>query len=602
MGRRVNMETFGRFLINEHMPEQYKVRGGASKGALKKSMTDFAKKQPDEYVKVISNLKRVGDELATTEGLSLGLDDIAPEYKKRDRLLKPIKDAFNRTVNSKYKQDLAIKAHDALLNNVKSHPGSLTLQVSSGARGNWPQYARMSSGVGYARDAKGGVIPWIIERSYAEGLKASDYWALTNQSMNDVIKTQTAVSEPGELAKKLVSSMSDAVITEVDCGTHNGILVDTKSNDALDRYVAKDEGVIKRNTLITPTNQSHIAKSRPQIWVRSPMTCEAADGICQHCQGLDEKGNTHTIGVNVGVRSAQAMSEPLTQFALNAKHGGRTLDTDKFQVQGIKGFRQITESPKTFENKATLSTLTGTVEEIREAPQGGFFIGISGKEHYTPPGHKVLVKKGNKVQQGDMLCAGIPKPDEVVRLKGLGEGRNYMVSTLHNLYSNQGKDLDRRHFELLAKSNMNFVRVLEDPSNTYIKGDVINYNTLVQDLKNKVVDKSVDDAIGDTLGVAIASFAVGTRITNEVAHNLKRNGVNTVKVAPRAPEVEFMMKSSTNVPKMSKDWLARLSHQGLKRSIMQAAHFNEETDFHGTHPVPAYVMGSQFGEGESGHY
>jgi hypothetical protein len=40
----------------------------------------------------------------------------------------------------------------------------------------------------------------------------------------------------------------------------------------------------------------------------------------------------------------------------------------------------------------------------------------------------------------------------------------------------------------------------------------------------------------------------------------------------------------------------------LKTTLQQAAHFGEVTDIHGTHPVPAYVFGVEFGQGEKGRY
>lgn len=598
----MSTETFGRYLINKKLPSAHRVRGAISKKELKARMNVLAREDPATYVHTISELKDLGDSLATTEGLSLGLDDIAPEYTRRDRSMAPLRRKFQQAGTDAARKKVVIDAQQTLLDNVMKHPGSLTLQVKSGARGNPVQYANMSSGVGYARDVKGGVVPWLIERSYSEGLKPSDYWALTNQSMMDVVKTQTAVSEPGELSKKLIAGMADAVITEDDCGTHNGIVMEATSPDVIDRYVAADNGSIKRNTLITPTNQSSIAKVSRKIIVRSPMTCEAADGICQKCQGLDERGNSHSLGINVGVRAAQAMSEPLTQFALNAKHGGRTLASDKYQVHGISGFRQIIETPKQFMNKAVLATREGKVSTIEKAPQGGQFVYVDKEKHYVPPSLNLVRKKGDVVEKGDVLSEGIPKPDEVVKYKGLGTGRLYMVNTLRDLYKNQGKDLDARHFEILAKSSMNHVKILDDPSNTFIKGDVIGYNTLRKDLGSRSKQVPVSEALGETLGKPYLEFSVGSRVTPLMVKMLKANNIREVYIAPRAPEVEFVMKSATNIPKMNPDWLARMAHQGLKPSILRAAHTGETADIHGTHPIPAYVHGVEFGQGEKGKY
>jgi DNA-directed RNA polymerase subunit beta' len=596
------VETYGRYLLNKTLPPQYRIKKEISKGELKTKMNELARSDPTAYVRSITNLKRQGDELATLEGLSVGLEDITPQYKKRERLLAPLKKSFRTATSDKRRRQIAEEAQSRLLKDVLTHPGSLTLQVKSGARGSPTQYANMVSGLGYARDAKGSVYPWLIEKSYAEGLSPADYYATSNQSITDVIKTYTSVSEPGELSKKLVAGMSDMVITEDDCGTQNGVLLEATSPYVIDRFLAKSTGGARRNTLVSPTNQSRIAKSAKKILVRSPMTCEAADGICQKCQGLDEKGNLHGKGINVGVRSAQAMSEPLVQFALNAKHGGRTLESDKNQVHGIQGFRQIIETPKLFVNKATLSSQDGKVTGIETAPQGGRYVYVDKKQHYVSPGLRLKVKKGQTLERGDILSEGIPKPDEVVRHKGLSSGRLYMVNTLHDLYQGQGKDLDKRHFELLAKSSMNHVRIMEDPTNTFIKGDVVGYNTLRKELGSKVKQLPLREALGETLGKEYYQYSVGTRVTPNVVKGLRKEGIKEVLIAPRAPQVEFVMKSATNVPKMHKDWIARMAHQGLKPAVLQAAHTGEYSDLHGTHPVPAYAYGVEFGQGESGRY
>jgi DNA-directed RNA polymerase subunit beta' len=598
----IENETFGRVLLNQQLPEAYKVTGELTKKSFNKSMAAFAKKAPMEYGEAISKMKHLGDQIATTEGLSVGLEDIEPDYKERDRVMKPFTARFTAAKTDDKRRGIVEEAQEAMQESAKTHSGSLTFQVRSGARGNAVQHSNMVSAVGYARDPSGRAEPWLIRRSYAEGLKPSDYYATSNQSLMDVIKTHTEVSVPGEMAKKLVANMSAQVITEEDCGTHNGILMDSKSPDVVDRFLARDEGSFKRNTLITPVNQGKLAKSKHQILVRSPMSCEAGDGVCKRCQGLDEKGKMHHVGTHVGIRAAQAMAEPLTQFALNAKHGGRTLKSDRFQVHGIQGFRQILETPQQFINKATLSNVDGTVKKIEDAPQGGHFVTVVDEKHYVTPNLGVVVKVGEKVERGDALSEGIPRPDEVVSRKGLGSGRLYVVNTIHNIYKNQGKDLDRRHVELLARSNMNHVRVLKDPSNTYIKGDILLYNNLRSDLSKNTKHVALKDALGEVLGKEYFQYSVGTRVTPATIAFLKSQKVKEVWIAPRAPSIEFVMKPATSAPKYNPDWLARMSHQGLKETIQRAATQGDVSNIHGTHPVPAYAYGAEFGEGEEGRY
>jgi hypothetical protein len=92
------------------------------------------------------------------------------------------------------------------------------------------------------------------------------------------------------------------------------------------------------------------------------------------------------------------------------------------------------------------------------------------------------------------------------------------------------------------------------------------------------------------------------RVTPTVQKHLKKEKIREVMIAPRAPEVEFVMKPATRAPLLNPDWMARLAHRNLKSTIQQAAHFGDVSNIHGTSPVPAYVFGLEFGQGKKGRY
>ena len=244
--------------------------------------------------------------------------------------------------------------------------------------------------------------------------------------------------------------MGDKLVTTPDCGTLNGVTMDAKDPHVIDRFLAKDHGAFKVGTLVAPQVAQKLDEP---ILVRSPMTCEAPHGVCQKCQGLDATGKLQTLGVNVGMRAAQALAEPLTQFALNAKHGGRLATAaDAKKLEGIKGVRQVLEVPQSFLHKATLADHDGEVSKIEDAPQGGRYVWVGDTRHYVPPSLAVIATPGQRVEAGDVLSDGVPRPDEVVQHKGLGVGRRYLVDTLHDIYKRAGADVDKRHLETLARS------------------------------------------------------------------------------------------------------------------------------------------------------
>ena len=86
-------ESYGQYLLNQVLPEGYKVNRSMKKSDFQTHLQPLARNTPKEYVRVIADLKRLGDEMATLEGVSVGVDDVAPEYEKRNPI---IQEALNK--------------------------------------------------------------------------------------------------------------------------------------------------------------------------------------------------------------------------------------------------------------------------------------------------------------------------------------------------------------------------------------------------------------------------------------------------------------------------------------------------------------------------
>lgn len=597
--------SVGQFLINDVLPESHKLSGPVTKRSLHDHVVELARKDPHAYVETITKLKHRGDEIATLEGISVGLDDIAPDKQARDAILRPLSDAVAKESDPTKRERLVIEAQNRLLDLTKKHPGSMTQMALSGARGNVPQLMKIVATPLAANTEKRGIDPWLIKRSYAEGLTPSEYWVTTPEARANNVATVISVAAPGEMTKVLVSNMINKTVTVDDCGTRNGLPMRVDDPHALDRYLARDQAAGARNTLVTPQLvQDWKRRHVDELVVRSPMTCATNRGVCQHCHGLDEKGRLHPIGGAVGVRAAQAMSEPLTQMALSSKHAVLTIKERRLEPQGFKGVRQLLEIPKNFKHEAVLAPTAGTVGPVAPAPQGGHFIHFDGAKLYAAPELSVRVKAGDHVEAGDALTDGVPHPAKVVAAKGLGAGRRYFVDALHKVYANEGIALDKRHLELLAKSELNHVRLAEGDHEhpEFLKGDIIDYNAFRDAYAKDVVHLPIDQAVGRRLGEEVFHHTVGTPVTPSLVQELKGRGLRELAVSRRVPQLEFVMKPFAMNPLLDKDWMGRLAHRYLKGSIEQAAHFGETADVHGTHPVPAYAYGAEFGRGAKGGY
>ena len=597
-------QTFGQYLVNEQLPGDMQVTGPMTQKQLYAKIYTMSRRDPQDAATRIDGLRHLGHELATTEGMSIGLDDITPDPRVKKITSATMAHIKGMTDDGK-RRTLIDKASEDILKLAPEHPGSMGETMRAGARGKAIQLTRTANSQMFSQDpVSGKPFPYFIPRGFAEGLRSGEHWLSSVEARENLTQSRVAVVEPGAASKVFINNMNNQMILSEDCGTSNGIMMNTEDANISDRYLARAEGGLPKNALITPQVATRLRSKLDKVMVRSPMTCELNDGICQKCYGLDEKGQPHTLGTNVGIRSAQAMTEPITQFVISARHAiraGSEKDARNL-VPGLRGVQQLVDIPKSFLNKATLSSINGKVESVDKAPQGGFNISVGENKFYVPPHLSPIVKSGDRVTPGDALSDGLPRPDEIVQYKGLGAGRRYLVDRMHDVFKDRGSDLDKRHFEVLARSHLNYVRIEHDPEKRFHPGEVVNYTTLMKSLAEDVDEVGVKDSVGHVLARGHLHHLAGTVVTPEIAKELAANKVHEVVVSRRPPEVSFFMRPLTRNPLLNPDWMARLGHRHLKESILEGVQTGQVSNIHGTHPAPAFAYGAEFGKGQGGRY
>jgi hypothetical protein len=581
-------------LVNSQLPKEYKLSGPVTVKTLKTSMLRMAKESPDRYKVVVPKIKKLGDEFSTFEGISVGLEDIEPEYAKRRPIINNAKRQLRAASSPKQTMSILLSTQGKLRDLTTTHPGDMGMMARSGSRGNMNQLMKMVSSPGIVGDYEGNPIPYLIERGYSEGLSPAESWIAGDESRSQVIKGQLGTAEPGEMQKVLASLMGGQVIASADCGTTNGISMGPQDQSLAGRYTSN-------NTYIDSREAASIARRGKQVRVRSPMTCELDSGICQKCMGTSNKGKPFSVGMNVGVRSAQSLSEPLTQMALSAKHGVSLVEGDVAKPRGLAAFKQFVEVPKTFFQRAPVAEVEGIVEGIASAPQGGFDLTVGGKAHYIPPGRKVKVKGGQRLEAGDILSSGVAAPDDVVRHKGLGVGREYLMNSLREVYSESGQEVDPRHLEILAKSQLNYVRV-EGGVPGHTPGDILSVPQIRKSFSGKGSAIPLGSSLGKVLTNAEGAYLPGTRITKGVQTALKAQGVSKVTAVDSKMRLTPIMAAATRTPLLNPNWMQRLGYRYQKATLINAATFGEKAELHSHNPIPALALGHTLGRDSSGRY
>lgn len=577
-----------------------------NKGGVNKLISNIISNGGKDAANGISRVSNEFYHQATQQGYSTPLDDYYNDSEDRKAMIEEFKSKVDQINLQKIPNDKREDMLNDLTNEYQSRlsdqnlnymiaKGSTAAKMAqTGARGNPAQLLQGTSTPLMSKDIKGSPVPVAITSSYAEGLSPAEQLAMSYWGRGNTVSAQLSTSKPGAMFKSLTPNMYHEVITTHDCGTSNG---DTVSIDDKRKMLGRYEA--GTNHLIDEGYYKELKGSgKKTIKVRSPLTCEAAQGMCQKCYGKDARTTLPDIGENVGVLAAQSASEVLTQMVLSTKHDAKA-------GKGAKPFdivNNILVNPGTFKNKATVATLNGEVTDIIKTPLNDHKVFVNGVEHFVARERNLKVKKGQKVRIGEELSDGIANPRELVSLRGTGEGRKYMADTLRSIYENQGNDLDTRHFDIIAKNMIKHVEITHPGDTDYLPGQKVNINVLQKDLQKDMVSVDVDSAVGRILAKGVLYLTPGTKLDRNHIQDLKDKGVKVVEVSKTDLGITPIVPGLASVKALDENWVSKLAARNLGKAIKTGVVEGHESEVHSTDPIASYIMGSDFGEGGSGRY
>jgi len=297
----------------------------------------------------------------------------------------------------------------------------------------------------------------------------------------------------------------------------------------------------------------------------------------------------------VGLQAVQALSEPLSQGQLSAKHSGGVAGEEK-AVGGFQSINQLVQVPKTFKGGAAHATLDGTVQRIEKAPAGGQYVTVNGEQHYVGRGFELKVKKGDKIEAGDVLSEGIPNPQKIVQYKGVGEGRRYFAQTMRQAMQDAGIKANRRNIELLGRGLINHVRVTEEYGD-WVPDDVIPYASLEHRYKPREDHEVMPAkrALGMYLERPILHYSIGTQVKPSMLKELKQFGVNDLTVHKNPPPFQSEMVRGMYSLQHDPDWMTRFYGSGLKKGLLKGVHRGATSEERGTSFVPSLARSVDFG-------
>mgnify|MGYP002677427578 CR=1 FL=1 len=604
-------------LVNSVLPpDMQRDSFDLSAKGVKSLLSELAMTHKDEYADIIDKLKNIGRNLVYQQGATITLNDLkAPfdrqkVYDEMDDKVKLIK----ATVKDKKEQKKLIKQtyqeYSSLLDNLTKQftsdsPNGLSRIVQSGARGNLTQQKAIVTSPSVYVDYKGDTIPIFVRKSFAEGLSLPEYLAGTYGGRAAVIEGKKNTAKFGGLGKELGAIGVQQVVTKIRDDSNNFIDLDADDISAYGRVLAKDTSGYPRGTLI---DKNVLAKLRgagnKTLYVYSPLSTVSEEGIPAEAVGISYNGTLPGMGYQAGITAAQSLGEILAQSSLNAKHfSGLSKGGAKKNISGGNYIEQFLQSPENFKDRATVAKVSGTIDEIKPAPQGGSYIYINGEKHYVLPDLSIDVKKGDKVERGDIISDGLADVEDVVKYRGLGSGRRYFARRLRQLFNDSGHYADLKNTEVLARGLINKVRVT-DPNGigNYLYGDIADYNAIAANYEPPKSAKDYDitkENIEDKyLEQPILHYTIGTKLTPRMINRMKKAGFTTVKASDIEPPFEPVVVRMREAPmKGSQDWLAKQKSSYLESNLIDSAIRGSDSNIRSN--INAFVrMGQGVGFGE----
>ena len=553
--------------INQYMPTELKFKQKdlpLTKKTINSRMLEYAKSYPDLYAKNIHHIGQLGEELAYEYGHHVGINDLTHNKKNEIRRLLESEDKKMSKLDDEAKKRHLInvfsKIRDKTMEIENNH---LVDQGKSRGRGNPDTITRTIGGAVYTVDMNSEPFPFMIKNSLSSGYKSHEMFAAGSQARYAAVQAANSTSEPGAMGKILVANAEHLKICCKDCGTKNGIERSVEDAGIIGRYEARTNRLITKQ-YITELKKRH----KKTLIVRDPTTCEAKNGVCQMCYGVDTFGNNMPLNHNIGIQAAQTIAEKSTQIVLSTKHniGGKVKSAIP---TGFEAQKLLLNTPDYYRGKATVATTDGKVESISTLPTGGWNVRIAGIDHFVGAEVKPTVKIGENVNKGNVISSGLASPKDLVRYSGVHQARKYVVD---NLYKANGGDIDKRIFGVVAKGYLDLAKQKGDKYNNLYSYDALVKNTDIPNTTTlKTNNKSV---VGKFLAEPFLHFSVGTKVTPYMVKKMREHKIDEIKVSHNPVGVEPVYKTYEQKPLAISSIWQKMNYRGIKKGLSSELLYN----------------------------
>jgi len=438
--------TVGRVIFNDHLPKEMPFVNGLLRKKGLGALVNYCYLRfgLETTVQMLDQVKALGFLYATRAGISIGIDDLIVPLNKVtlvDQAEKEVIEVEKQyqdgaiTHGERYNKVIAIwsnvtdRVADEMFQAMETQDqaGSLNpiyIMADSGARGSKQQIRQLSGMRGLMAKPSGEIIETPITANFREGLNVLQYFISTHGARKGLADTALKTADSGYLTRRLVDVAQDVIVSEIDCGTLDGIYVEpiVEAGEVVeplrDRIVGRvslEQIKDYEGSVIVDLNQeinedlaaSIQAAGIERVKIRSVLTCESRRGVCVRCYGRNlATGRMVDIGEAVGVIAAQSIGEPGTQLTMRTFHIGGTASriTEQSTLEArSNGFLK-------FQNLQTVTNRDGHFVVMNR--NGAVVIvdekGRERERHSVVYGAKIKIADGSPVKMNNVIVEWDP--------------------------------------------------------------------------------------------------------------------------------------------------------------------------------------------------
>lgn len=202
-----------------------------------------------------------------------------------------------------------------------------------------------------------------------------------------------------------------------------------------------------------------------------------------------------------------------TVLAKLLKEGVKTRDI----TGGLPRVGELFEARKP-RNIATLAKIDGYVrfKGIVKAKRVIIVEDEYGNEakHLIPMGKHLLVRDGDTVKAGEMLCDGAEDPHDILDILGENALQSFLVNEVQEVYRLQGVDINDKHIGVIVRQMMRKVEIVSVGDTSFIYGQQVDKYRFNEE-NDRVMREGGQAAVGQPLllGITRASLSIDSFIS-----------------------------------------------------------------------------------------